>query len=90
MKQISDLKLGDKVFIIDKIDCTFDVAEVIEVLNVMIRFQCYLSNKIFYLWKYLLTRYDYYDSHKIIFTDENEAIEEFKFLLKHNQNGGNR
>lgn len=89
MKFFSDLKIGDKVFVINKSDCTFDIAEVIEVLNYMVRFQCYFNNETFYSWRSLFTRHNY-GHHKIIFTDENEAIEEFKSILKYNQDGRNR
>lgn len=89
VKLISDLKVGDKVFVINKFDFTFDVAEVIEVLSYMVRFQCYFNNETFYSWRSLLTRDDY-SRCKIVFTDENEAIEEFKYILKHNQDGRNR
>ena len=79
MKLISDLKLGDKVFVINKLDSTFDIAEVIEILNVVIRFQCYLNNDIFYLWQYQENKHE--TDYKIIFTNEIEAVEEFKQLL---------
>ena len=82
MKLISDLKLGDKVFIINKSDCTFDIAEVVELLGTIIKLQCYLNNCTFYLWKYQESKHD--TTYKIIFTDENKAIEEFKFILNHN------
>lgn len=82
MKLISDLKLGDKVFVIFKSSHIFDVAEVIELLNNMIRFQCYLTNEIFYLWKYQEYRHE--NVRSVLFTDENEAIEEFKSILNHN------
>lgn len=88
MKTFDDLRIGDKVFIIHKSDYTFDVAEVIEILNTIIGFQCYFNSEIFYLWRYPFTRHDIY--RKIVFTDENEAIEEFKLILKHNQNGRDR
>ena len=81
-KLISDLKLGDKTFVVNKSDCTFDVAEVVELLDCIIKLQCYLYNYIFYLWKYPESKHDTYS--RIIFTDENEAIEEFKFILNHN------
>jgi len=87
-KLISDLKIGDKVFVIYKSDCTFDVAEITGSLNNIFRFQCYLSNEVFYLWKYRECKHDTF--RWILFTDENEAIEEFKFILKHNQDGRNR
>lgn len=79
MKLISDLKVGDKVFVINKDNCTFDVAEVIELSDIMIRFQCYLNNETFYLWKYQESKCDTF--YWIIFTDENEAIEIFKQIL---------
>lgn len=79
MKLFSDLKLGDKVFVINKPDCTFDIAEVIELSSAMTRFQCYLNNETFYLWKYQESKRD--TSLRIIFTDEDEAIEEFKSRL---------
>lgn len=79
MKLISDLKLGDKVFVINKFNSTFDIAEVIEVLYVVIGFQCYLNNDAFYLWQYQKSKHETND--KIVFTDEIEAIEEFKQLL---------
>ena len=79
-KLISDLKLGDKVFIINKSDCTFDIAEVTEILNVMIRFQCYLNNETFYLWEYQESKHD--NAYRIVFTDEIEALEEFRRTLK--------
>ena len=82
MKLISDLKLGDKAFVINKSDYTFDVIEVIESLDCIIKLQCYLNNYIFYLWKYPESKHDTYS--RIIFTDENEAIEEFKYILNHN------
>jgi len=81
-KLISDLKLGDKVFVINNFDCTFDIAEVIELLDNIIKFQCYLNNYTSYLWKYQESRHE--SSYKIVFTDENEAIEEFKSILNHN------
>lgn len=81
-KLISDLKVGDKVFVINKFDFTFDVAEVVELLNCIIKLQCYLDDYIFYLWKYQESKHD--TTYKIIFTDENKAIEEFKFILNHN------
>lgn len=79
MKLFSNLKIGDKVFVINKSACTFDIAEVIESLNNMVRFQCYLNNETFYLWKYQESKRD--TSLRIIFTDEDEAIEEFKSRL---------
>lgn len=79
MKFISDLKLGDKVFVINKLNSTFDIAEVIEMLNVVIRFQCYLNNDTFYLWQYQKSKHETND--KIVFTDEIEAVEKFKQLL---------
>lgn len=88
MKLISNLKLGDKVFVINKLSCTFDIAEVIEVSDAIIRFQCYFNSETLYLWRRPFTWDNNY--YKIIFTDENEAIEEFKLILKHNQNGRNR
>ena len=80
MKLISDLKLGDKVFVINKRNSTFDIAEVIEILNAVIRFQCYLNNDAFYLWRYY-QKNKHETDYKIIFTDETEAVEEFKQLL---------
>lgn len=82
MKLINDLKLGDKVFIINKSDCTFDIAEVVELLDNIIKLQCYLNNYTFYLWKYQESKHD--TPYKIIFTDENEAVNEFKFILSYN------
>lgn len=82
MKLISDLKIGDKVFVINKFNCTFDVAEVIKLLTVTIKFQCYINNKIFYLWKYQESKREVFDL--IIFTDENKAIKEFKNRLNTN------
>lgn len=79
MKLISDLKLGDKVFVINKRNSTFDIAEVIEILNSAIRFQCYLNNDAFYLWRYQENKHEI--DNKIIFTDETEAVEVFKQLL---------
>ena len=79
MKLISDLKLGDKVFVINKRNSTFDIAEVIEILNAVIRFQCYLNNDIFYLWRHQENKFE--TDGKIIFTNEIEALEVFKQLL---------
>ena len=78
MKFISDLKLGDKVFVINKRNSTFDIAEVIEILNSVIRFQCYLNTDAFYLWRYQEYRHE--TNCSVIFTDETEAVEEFKQL----------
>lgn len=86
-KLISNLKVGDKVFIINTLDLTFDVAEVIEIIQSLIKIQCYFHNKALFLWKFHNV---YHIGDLIIFTDENEAIEEFKFILKHNQDGRNR
>lgn len=83
MKFISDLKLGDKVFVINKLNSTFDIAEVIEMLNVVIRFQCYLNNDTFYLWQYQKIKHETND--KIVFTDEIEAVEKFKQLYGSNR-----
>ena len=80
MKLFSDLKIGDKIFIVNKSDCTFDIAEVIELLNNIVRVQCYLNNETFYLWRYRESKRETFL--RIIFTDENKAIEEFKQCLK--------
>lgn len=82
MKLFSDLKPEDKIFIIDKFDRTFDIAEVIKLLNGMIKVQCYLNNYTLYMWKYQESRHETF--YRIIFTDETEAIEEFKSILNHN------
>lgn len=83
MKLISDLQVGDKVFVIIKSDWTLDVAEVIESDKSCLRFQLYLSTVMlrntFYLWKYDTTRRDTF--YVILFTDENEAIEAFQSKL---------
>lgn len=79
-KLISDLKLGDKVFVINKPDCTFDIAEVIELSSVITRFQCYLSNETFYLWKSQESKRE--TVYQIVFTDEIEALEELRRILK--------
>lgn len=79
-KLISDLKLGDKVFVINKPDCTFDIAEVIELSSVITRFQCYLNNETFYLWEYQESKHE--NIYRIVFTDEIEALEELRRILK--------
>lgn len=83
MKLISDLQIGDKVFVIIKSDWTLDIAEVIESDKSCLRFQLYLSTVMlrstFYLWKYETTRRDTF--YLILFTDENEAIEAFQSKL---------
>lgn len=88
MKLISDLKVGDKAFVIIKSDWTLDVAEVIELDKGCLRFQLYLSTVLlgdkFYLWQCYTTRHDTF--YLILFTDENEAITTFKEGL----NGRNR
>ena len=82
MKLISDLKLGDKVFVINNSDCTFDIAEVIDVLNTMIRLQFYFNtfDNTCCIWKYheskhMAPMYSF-------FTDEIEALEELRRILK--------
>ena len=76
MKLFSDLKIGDKVFVIHKNRWTFDIAEVIAMNDFLVKFQFYFDNDTLLLWKY-------YESHHetmncIIFIDEKEAIEVFK------------
>lgn len=88
MKLISDLKVGDKLFVIIKKDWLFDVCEVIKVTKEYIRVQFYIYTYKYYLWRGEESVHD--TVHYCYFTDENEAIEEFKFILKHNQDGRNR
>ena len=85
---ISDLKIGDKLFIIDTLDLTLDIAEVIELAHPLVKVQCYLHTNTLYLWRFLPNKS--HVENLIIFTDENEAIEEFKSILKYNQDGRNR
>lgn len=80
MKLISDLQVGDKVFVIIKSSWTLDVAEVIESKMYHLKFQLYLNTVLFsstfYMWKHPTTKLD--TPYWIIFTDENEAITTFK------------
>ena len=78
-KLIKDLKLGDKVFVINRLDWTLDIAEVIEVLNVVIRLQFYFKDTFdntYCIWKYQESKHiaPWY----IFYTDEIEALEEFR------------
>lgn len=80
MKLISDLQVGDKVFVIIKSSWTLDVAEVIKSEKGYLKCQAYLSDfyfdNIIYIWKHQTTKFD--TPHWILFTDENEAITTFK------------
>ena len=76
MKLISDLKVGDIIFIINKIRWILDFGEIINNENVLIKCQCYFGNEILYLWNYDTSRHE--TTNYIVFTDENEAIKEFK------------
>lgn len=82
-KLISDLKVGDKIFVINHLDRTFDIAEVIEVLNVVIILQFYFKDTVdntCCIWKYQESKHiaPWY----IFYTDEIEALEEFRRTLK--------
>ena len=82
-KLISDLKIGDKVFVINHLHWAFDIAEVIDVLNTVIRLQFYFndtSDNTYCMWKYQESKHiaPWYT----FFTDEVEALEEFKRTLK--------
>lgn len=80
MKLISDLKVGDKLFIIIVDGWLFDVGEVIEATEAYIKVQFYIYTDKHYLWRYKKSVYNglYY----YYFTDENQAIEVFKQGLK--------
>lgn len=83
VKLISDLKVGDKIFVINNIDKTFDIAEVIDVFSKTIGLQFYFNDTFenrCCMWKY-------HESKHIsllytFFTDEIEALEEFRRTLK--------
>ena len=83
MKLIKDLKVGDKIFVINRLDRTFDIAEVIDVLNTVIRLQFYFndtSDNTYCMWKYQESKHiaPWYT----FFTDEIEALGEFRQILK--------
>ena len=83
MKLISDLKVGDKIFVINHHYCTLNIAEVISVLNAVIILQFYFndtSDDTYCIWKYQESKHiaPWYT----FFTDEIEALEEFRRILK--------
>ena len=88
MKLISDLQVGDKVFVIIRSIWALDVADIIESEETYLRFQLYLNTfdfgNAFYIERHQATKLN--TPYWIIFTDENEAMTTFKEGL----NGRNR
>ena len=83
-KLISELEVGDKVFIIHKDDWIFDVAEIIEDCLSFFKIVFYFKGTHAYLWKCddpIRKTFNY-----IVFIDESKALNVFKSKL----NGRNR
>ena len=78
-KLISELDVGDIIFIVRGPDWTFDFGEIIEKSEFILRFQCYFEGIRRYIWTYDESVHEmgnYY-----IFTDEIEALNWFKSKL---------
>ena len=79
-KLISELSVGDKVFVIHKNNWILDVAEVIEFFDFFITIQFCICDGVQYVWR-IYDKNMVESRYNIIFTNEDDALSEFKKRL---------